>query len=407
MDSLRNEKINSYEIILGDLDQKILNYKQTLNYYPNKDNTKIIKFDKLNQNINEEDKSFFDLISKYQLDNSNLQYENFYLKKQNKFLEDELQKTNEKYTKLKNKFEELNKKLIEFEKIKEENLKNINEKYINILNEIQVEKKNIKKDNSLLSIEKLINNNKITFQNLGIKLDSNKIINIETLELILAKFIEENKNLNKKIEEQTTIINSLNTLNTNRTIENQIKISEKNNINKLLKETLNPTLSLTKENTLSSDRLLTQKIFSKKLENENFNNQTSTTTTKNITNKNINLTKQNITNQNINQLTPIQIKNNEINNLSPYSKFSNINLNKIPISTREEIKLTKNLILNNNNNQIINNPLFGLKSKIEILENMLKDANVSSSQNDIILDSLSYCYSNNNPKINYNQENNF
>ena len=406
MDSLRNEKINSYEIILGDLDQKILNYKQTLNYYPNKDNTKIIKFDKLNQKkINEEDKSFFDLISKYQLDNSNLQYENFFLKKQNKFLEDELQKTNEKYTKLKNKFEELNKKLIEFEKIKEENLKNINEKYINILNEIQVEKKNIKKDNSLLSIEKLINNNNITFQNLGIKLDSNKILNIETLELILTKFIEENKKLNKKIEEQTTIINSLNTLNSNRTIENQIKISEKNNINKLLKETLNPTLSLTKENTLSSDRLLTQKIFSKKLENENFNNQTSTTTTKNITNKNI--TKQNITNQNINQLTPIQIKNNEINNLSPYSNSSNINLNKIPISTREEIKFTKNLILNNNNNQIINNPLFGLKSKIEILENMLKDVNVSSSQNDINLDSLSYCYSNSNPKINYNQENNF
>ena len=406
MDSLRNEKINSYEIILGDLDQKILNYKQTLNYYPNKDNTKIIKFDKLNQKkINEEDKSFFDLISKYQLDNSNLQYENFFLKKQNKFLEDELQKTNEKYTKLKNKFEELNKKLIEFEKIKEENLKNINEKYINILNEIQVEKKNIKKDNSLLSIEKLINNNNITFQNLGIKLDSNKILNIETLELILTKFIEENKKLNKKIEEQTTIINSLNTLNSNRTIENQIKISEKNNINKLFKETLNPTLSLTKENTLSSDRLLTQKIFSKKLENENFNNQTSTTTTKNITNKNI--TKQNITNQNINQLTPIQIKNNEINNLSPYSNSSNINLNKIPISTREEIKFTKNLILNNNNNQIINNPLFGLKSKIEILENMLKDVNVSSSQNDINLDSLSYCYSNSNPKINYNQENNF
>ena len=406
MDSLRNEKINSYENILGDLDEKILNYKQTLNYYPNKDNTKIIKFDKLNQKkINEEDKSFFDLISKYQLDNSNLQYENFFLKKQNKFLEDELQKTNEKYTKLKNKFEELNKKLIEFEKIKEENLKNINEKYINILNEIQVEKKNIKKDNSLLSIEKLINNNNITFQNLGIKLDSNKILNIETLELILTKFIEENKKLNKKIEEQTTIINSLNTLNSNRTIENQIKISEKNNINKLFKETLNPTLSLTKENTLSSDRLLTQKIFSKKLENENFNNQTSTTTTKNITNKNI--TKQNITNQNINQLTPIQIKNNEINNLSPYSNSSNINLNKIPISTREEIKFTKNLILNNNNNQIINNPLFGLKSKIEILENMLKDVNVSSSQNDINLDSLSYCYSNNNPKINYNQENNF
>ena len=95
MDLNLNEKLNSYENILGDLDKKILNYQQTINQFPNKDNTKIINIDKLVENNEIEDKSFFDLISKYQLDNSNLQYENFYLKTQNKYLEDEIKTLNE------------------------------------------------------------------------------------------------------------------------------------------------------------------------------------------------------------------------------------------------------------------------------------------------------------------------
>ena len=138
MDSYLNEKVNSYESILGDLEQKILNYKQILNFYPNKDNTKIIRFEQLKNKIKEENKSFFDLISKYQLDNSNLQYENFYLKRQNKFLEDELQKMNEKYNNFKNKIEEFNKKLKNQKRKKNNKIelikKEINDK-INLIDE--------------------------------------------------------------------------------------------------------------------------------------------------------------------------------------------------------------------------------------------------------------------------------
>ena len=45
-------------------------------------------------------------------------------------------------------------------------------------------------------------------------------------------------------------------------------------------------------------------------------------------------------------------------------------------------------------NETGNNPLFGLKSKIEILENLLKDVNVSSSQNDLNSETISYNTSN-------------
>ena len=115
---------------------------------------------------------------------------------------------------------------------------------------------------------------------------------------------------------------------------------------------------------------------------------------------------------NINPKTPIHIKNKIINNyennLTSYSNFSSNNIlitNNNPSTSREELKISKDLILNNN--QTITNPLFGLKSKIEILENMLKDANVSTSQNDINLDSNSYYYTNSNPLRNFSPESNF
>lgn len=91
---------NKFKNIIDDLDKNIVKYKSKISEVDseiifNDNNPKDFK--------NNKEKSYYDLISKYQLDNSNLQYENFFLKKQNKFLEDELQKTNEKYTKLKKK----------------------------------------------------------------------------------------------------------------------------------------------------------------------------------------------------------------------------------------------------------------------------------------------------------------
>ena len=405
MDSYFNEKINSYESILGDLDKKILNYKETLNYYPNKDNSKKLGFDKIKDNILEEDKSFYDLISKYQLDNSNLKYENFYLKRENKYLEEELLKMNEKYLHLKNNFDKFNLKLNKIEKIKKDNLLNLNEKFNNALNEIREEKKlNIQKDenNILLSIEKIINDKITQIKNLGIEIDLNKKFDITILEIILNKLIEENQKLNKKIEEQNKIINKKNSNKTIKTLQNEkqiLKYKKEININKLKEQTFHPSLTLTKENTLTSDRFSHKNIM-KKINNEIIQNS-------------LNLKPNNSKYQNnINPKTPIHIKNKIINNyennLTSYSNFSSNNLlttNNNPSTSREEIKISKDLIFNNN--QTITNPLYGLKSKIEILENMLKDANVSTSQNDINLDSNSYYYTNSNPLRNFSPESNF
>lgn len=405
MDSYFNEKINSYESILGDLDNKIINYKETLNYYPNKDNSKKLGFDKIKDNILEEDKSFYDLISKYQLDNSNLKYENFYLKRENKYLEEELLKMNEKYLHLKNNFDKFNLKLNKIEKIKKDNLLNLNEKFNNALNEIREEKKlNIQKDenNILLSIEKIINDKITQIKNLGIEIDLNKKFDITILEIILNKLIEENQKLNKKIEEQNKIINKKNSNKTIKTLQNEkqiLKYKKEININKLKEQTFHPSLTLTKENTLTSDRFSHKNIM-KKINNE-------------IIQHSLNLKPNNSKYQNnINPKTPIHIKNKIINNyennLTSYSNFSSNNIlitNNNPSTSREELKISKDLILNNN--QTITNPLFGLKSKIEILENMLKDANVSTSQNDINLDSNSYYYTNSNPLRNFSPESNF
>ena len=405
MDSYFNEKINSYESILGDLDNKIINYKETLNYYPNKDNSKKLGFDKIKDNILEEDKSFYDLISKYQLDNSNLKYENFYLKRENKYLEEELLKMNEKYLHLKNNFDKFNLKLNKIEKIKKDNLLNLNEKFNNALNEIREEKKlNIQKDenNILLSIEKIINDKITQIKNLGVEIDLNKKFDITILEIILNKLIEENQKLNKKIEEQNKIINKKNSNKTIKTLQNEkqiLKYKKEININKLKEQTFHPSLTLTKENTLTSDRFSHKNIM-KKINNEIIQNS-------------LNLKPNNSKYQNnINPKTPIHIKNKIINNyennLTSYSNFSSNNIlitNNNPSTSREEKKILKDLILNNN--QTITNPLFGLKSKIEILENMLKDANVSTSQNDINLDSNSYYYTNSNPLRNFSPESDF
>ena len=83
-----------FENILGDLDKNIIKYKSQI---PILDNTKTIKIEKSDKLDIEGEKTFYDLLSKYQLDNSNLQYENFYLKKQNKFLEEEIKNINLKY----------------------------------------------------------------------------------------------------------------------------------------------------------------------------------------------------------------------------------------------------------------------------------------------------------------------
>ena len=397
MDSNLNEKLNSYENILGDLDKKIFNYQQTINQFPNKDNTKIVKMDKYNENIETEDKSFFDLISKYQLDNSNLQYENFYLKTQNKVLEDEIKTLNKKNEKIKIKLEEFNNKLESVELNKEKNLKDLNNKYTNYFNEIQGE------DNKdilpLRKIQKSMNNfiqkNKELFQNFGIDLNlnlnsNNNIIDFNVLEYLINKLIDENKKLNKKIKQLNSFIkdfnsksninnsnNQINYKKYNNNVNNTNNIQDIKNIDKQNKINIIPskllTLSPSKDNIIESEKI-SQIINIPKI---NYNH---------------------ITPKNNNFILKNKNKISNIDNVIGNNIEKNINFNLNKISNENNIKKTpKNILPKNLMNQINetgNNPLFGLKSKIEMLENLLKDVNVSSSQNDLNSETVSYNTSN-------------
>ena len=146
-----NSKEDNFENLLEDLDKNISKIKLQ---FPLMDYTKRINEEKSNNNKKKEI-TLYDLISKYQLDNSNLQYENFYLKKQNKFLENEIKKLNEQFEIIKNDLEKFNVKIDKFEQIKEQNIQDLNEKYTLINTEknkgiLKKDKKDIKEEYSFI-----------------------------------------------------------------------------------------------------------------------------------------------------------------------------------------------------------------------------------------------------------------
>ena len=334
------EKVNSYESILGNLDQKIFDYQKTLNKYPNNDNSKIAKLDTTNDNFKIENKTFFDLISKYQLDNSNLQYE--------------------KNDIIKKKLEEFSDKLEKVEQNKEKNLKDLNDKYSNYFNEIKEENDNLLFKQTKKSMETFIKNNKSLFDNFRINLNiksNNNIYDFKIFENLIYKLIEENKKLNNKIIELNSIIKN-NDLN---------EIKEKIE-NKFPSELI--TSIPTKENTINTEKVNHKPIIPK-------------------------LNYEQINNNNV-----IKLKNKKIDNqvLSNIEKNINFNLNKI---VNDKNNGTRNLLPKNIISQLSetgDNPLFTLKSKIEMLENILKDAN--TSQNDNITESVSYYTSKQNRNFN-------
>ena len=360
MDGNIKEKVNSYESILGNLDQKIFDYQKTLNKFPNNDNSKIAKLDTTNDNFKIENKTFFDLISKYQLDNSNLQYENFYLKSQNKFLEEEIKNINQKNDIIKKKLEEFSDKLEKVEQNKEKNLKDLNDKYSNYFNEMKEENDNLLFKQTKKSMETFVKNNKSLFDNFRINLNlksNNNIYDFKIFENLIYKLIEENKKLNNKIIELNSIIKN-NDLN---------EIKEK--IEKKFPSELITSIP-TKENTINTEKV-NQKPVIPKLNYEQINNN-------NI----------------------IKLKNKKIDNqvLSNIEKNINFNLNKI---VNDKNNGTRNLLPKNIISQLSetgDNPLFTLKSKIEMLENILKDAN--TSPNDNITESVSYYTSKQNRNFN-------
>ena len=376
--SINNEI--KFENILGDLDKNILIYKSQI---PILDNTKTIKIEKTDKLDIEGEKTFYDLLSKYQLDNSNLQYENFYLKKQNKFLEEEIKKINEKNLELKKEIETFNLKLDKFDKLKDDNLKDLNDKYKNSINEYEKENSILKKDkNTFLEKQTLLtqflNDKKDILLNLGIKIEpelKNKI-DIKIFENIFNKIINENQKLNIKIERLKKIIKEFNSHLENEQDENTSKINEplkteNEKITITFPEKKDQTAEQTKENSLITDRYSTinkvqyqsQTIIDDiQLKNHQQFNSFSQLTS-NIINNN-----SRINNQNKYLRNSSYPERKLFNDYNSFRKNVKLNLNK-------KDRLKKNIF------NLKSNPLYGLKTKIELLENMLKDTNYSQNEN--------------------------
>jgi hypothetical protein len=382
--SINNE--SKFENILGDLDKNILKYKSQI---PILDNTKTIKIEKSDKLDIEGEKTFYDLLSKYQLDNSNLQYENFYLKKQNKFLEEEIKKINEKYLELKKEIETYNVKLNNFDKLKEDNLKDLNDKYKKSINEYEKENTILKKDkNNFIENQSLIiqflEDKKEILLNLGIKIepDLNNKIDIKIFENIFNKIINENQKLNTKINGLKKIIKDFNSHLENEQDEKTIKINnplkiENNKKIITIPEKKDQTSEQTKENSMITERYSTinKKQYQSptliddiQLNNQQFNSFSPLSS--NIFTHNLRINNQNNQNHFLRNISyPERKLFNDYNSFRKNIKFENKKMNYI-----KKERLKKNIIN-------LKSPLYGLKNKIELLENMLKDANYSHNDN--------------------------
>ncbi len=379
-----NSNEDNFENLLEDLDKNISALKLQL---PSMDYTKRINED-MSNNSNDKEISLYDLISKYQLDNSNLQYENFYLKKQNKFLENEIKKLNEQFEIIKNDLEKFNVKIDKFEQIKEQNIQDLNEKYTLINTEknkgiLKKDKKDIK---DIKEFHTFINSKKDILLQLGIKINVKKDeIDIQLIQIIINKIISENQVLNKKINELKSIIKQLschieiekeqpkiiyyNNNNDNENNLHKIKFQEKKNF---------PS-EQTKENSNSIDRIKNNKIISKIFyqplspqNNIKFKNDTQfksfTQFSSNILNNNSQNSQDNILISKLNQ---------DKKSISSYNMFKKNNspLKKISLVKGGGNKLKNKFNVNKRN------PLYGLKNKIDLLESMLKEANLSQNDN--------------------------
>ena len=376
-----NSNEDNFENILEDLDKNISKLKLQL---PLLDYTKRINDDKSNIS-NDKETSLYDLISKYQLDNSNLQYENFYLKKQNKFLENENKKVNEQIEIIKNDLENFNNKIDKFEKIKEQNFKDLNDNYKNICINKKKDKGILKKDKQIMKeINTFLDSKKDILLKLGIKINlKNEEIDIQLIGIIINKLISENQLLYKKINELKSIIKQLschielekeqpkliyfNNNNDNKNDFHKLKFQEKNKF----------TTEQTKENSNSIDRINNNKIskiFYQPLSpqnniklKDNFQYKSFTQFSSKILNNNSQNSQDNIL---INKL------NQEKKSISSYNMFKKNECSPKKISLVKGGNKVKNKFIINKRN-----PLFGLKNKIELLESMLKEANLSQNDN--------------------------
>ncbi len=375
-----NSKEDNFENLLEDLDKNISKIKLQ---FPLMDYTKRINEENSN-NDNEKEITLYDLISKYQLDNSNLQYENFYLKKENKFLENEFKKVNEQIKNIKNDLEKFNLKIDKFEQIKEQNIQYLNEK--NTLTNTEKNKGILKKDKKeIKDFNTFINSKKDILLQLGININLKKDeIDIQLMQIIINKVISENQLLNKKINDLKSIIKQLschielekeqpkiiyyNNNNDNKNNFDKIKFQEKKNFTEQTKENSNSIDRIKNNKTIS-------KIFYQPLSPQNNLKLKDDFQFKSFTQFSSKFLNNNSQNSQDNIL--ISKLNEEKKSISSYNMFKKNNspLKKISLVKGGGNKLKNKFILNKRN------PLYGLKNKIELLESMLKEANLSQNDN--------------------------
>ena len=420
--SLNTINLESYREILSEVEETISKFKNNNNEKDSKLLT--IKTSKT-QIINENRKNIDNIISELQIENSNLKYENDFLKRQNALFEESLNKLKNQFETLKLESNSIEERLNNLNIIKEKNVMAQDERYYNYINEIEEQFEILKRDNCLLverqkGIDDFLHSKKDLFTKLGISIndDENQIIDISLFEELinhliginqkiskdldlyksqnkdllerLKNAINSNKELNEKIENNkidksfNVVRNYSQLLNEqNKNIEqNNCMIPNNSNINIINNQDENR--SFIKEDNINNYSL-NYKPPTPQLRNKNknfFNSPNYQDRSKSITlmqfddyhnNYNTNSYKSNnqIQNNNKTNGNGFIINNNSYFNQRPNRSFSiDSDINKKYNFSNQKYK--------RKNFSIKNDPLEGLRNRIQRLDEMLKNANFSN-----------------------------
>ena len=420
--SLNTINLESYREILSEVEETISKFKNNNNEKDSKLLT--IKTSKT-QIINENRKNIDNIISELQIENSNLKYENDFLKRQNTLFEESLNKLKNQFETLKLESNSIEERLNNLNIIKEKNVMAQDERYYNYINEIEEQFEILKRDNCLLverqkGIDDFLHSKKDLFTKLGISIndDENQIIDISLFEELinhliginqkiskdldlyksqnkdllerLENAINSNKELNEKIENNkidksfNVVRNYSQLLNEqNKNIEqNNCMIPNNSNINIINNQDENR--SFIKEDNINNYSL-NYKPPTPQLRNKNknfFNSPNYQDRSKSITlmqfddyhnNYNTNSYKSNnqIQNNNKTNGNGFIINNNSYFNQRPNRSFSiDSDINKKYNFSNQKYK--------RKNFSIKNDPLEGLRNRIQRLDEMLKNSNVST-----------------------------
>ena len=417
--SLNEINLESYREILSQVDETISKFKNN----NEKDSKSFTNKSSKIQTNNENRKNIENIISELQIENSNLKYENDYLKRQNLLFEESLNKLKKQFETLKiesNSFEE---KLNNLNILKEKNVAEQDERYNNYINEIEEQFEILKRDNCLLverqkGIDDFLHSKKDLFTKLGISIndDENQIIDISLFEELinhliginqkllkdldlyktqnkdllerLEKAINSNKELNEKIEnnknEKSFNIarNYSGLLHEHNIEQHNYMIPNNSNINIINNQ--EEQSSFIKEDNINNYSL-NQKSQSPQLRNKSknyFNSPNYQDRSKSINfiqfddynrNYNTNSYKSNNQLQNNNKVNgnTFITNNNSYFNQRPNKSFSIDNDIKKNYSFSNQKYKRRNF-------GIKNDPLEGLRNRIQRLDEMLKNSNVST-----------------------------